>query len=151
MGSRWIHWCSDRRPSRGRPRWRSRHGCILPVVLPSLLVYLLPAILLSAVLSSNGSTHVPAVPNAMGPRACLRILVDTAEIRVGSTQFTRSHSAELPNQDDGGFASGTEGLERIPLAHPVRSLSCRSDSWTTGSSAWLFLILRSSRACDRTR
>jgi hypothetical protein len=111
MGSWRIHWCSNRRPCRCGPRWRSRLGCILPVVLPSLLVSL-PAILLSAVLSGNGSTRLSTVRNAVGPGACLRILVDAAEIRIGSTQFTRLRSAELPNQGEGGFASGTEGLEQ---------------------------------------
>ena len=112
MGSWRIHWCSNRRPCRCRPRWRSRRGCILPVVLPSLLVSLLPVILLSAVLSGNGPTRLSTVRNAMGPSACLWILVDAAEIRIGSTQFTRLRSAELPNQGEGSFASGTESLEQ---------------------------------------
>jgi hypothetical protein len=79
MGSWRIHWCSDRRPSRGRGRWSSRYSSILSVVLQSLLVSLLPTIpVLSAVLSGNGPTHVPTVPDAMGPNAGLRILVDIA-------------------------------------------------------------------------
>jgi hypothetical protein len=81
MGSRRIHWGRYWRLSRSRPRWGGRHSCILSMVLLSLLASLPPtisAILLSAVLSCNGPTHVPTVLDAMGPNAGLRILVDIA-------------------------------------------------------------------------
>jgi len=77
IGAWRIDWRRNRRTCRSRSRRRSRHGCILPMVLPSLLVSILPAILLSAVLSDNVSPRLSAVRNAMGPSACLRILVDT--------------------------------------------------------------------------
>jgi hypothetical protein len=79
-------WCG--RSLSGRCAGRDIRCSIASVVLLSLLVSILPPLLLSTVLSSNGSAHVPAVPDAMGPGACLRILVDgrhRVKIPSGST------------------------------------------------------------------
>ena len=96
IGSWRIYWSSDRRPSRGRGRWSSRHSSFLSVVLPSLLVSLLPTIpVLSAVLSYNDSVHVPAISDAVVPSARFRVLVDARpDLSVQSTDSTGPSCAE---------------------------------------------------------